>query len=145
MGSDIPLAREGKILVGEKQINLKKWRTLLSSATKILAVDNAVTLTKRKSSLRPYLDSKFHTLLKPTNPITNIYSWGLTLNKKFLREPAFRMQERNWQGIFIDPGFGMLVTDRMVQRPGGLTLGGEMATHGGSVTDSNLAFNSFVM
>ena len=52
------------------QVDVSKLRSLLSQALKILSTGHSVLLTKRKGLLRPYLDQKFHFLLKPTNPVT---------------------------------------------------------------------------
>ena len=52
--------------------SLDVWQILtwLGEAIKILSVGNSVVISKCRSGLRPYLDVKFHHLLKPTNPVT---------------------------------------------------------------------------
>ena len=53
----------------------------LSSGVRLLACGSVVTLQKRKSTLRPYLDQKYHYLLRPTKPVTELLL-GLDLEQK---------------------------------------------------------------
>ena len=58
------------LVIGESKIDLKQIRVWLRNALKILAVGNSVVLLKRYNLLKPYLDQKFHSLLKPSNPVS---------------------------------------------------------------------------
>ena len=62
--------KDGSLWLGSTPVNIKQIRVWIGNALKILAVGNSVVLTKRKSNLRPYLDAKFHNLLKTSNPVT---------------------------------------------------------------------------
>ena len=59
---------QGRLEKGDLQFDVSKLCKLMSQAVKILSAGHAVLLTKRRGLLRPYLDNKFHFLLKPTNP-----------------------------------------------------------------------------
>ena len=61
---------DGNLVTEGYQIDVCQLRCLLSQAVKILSTGHSVLLTKRKGLLQPYLDQKFHFLLKPTNPVT---------------------------------------------------------------------------
>ena len=43
---------------------------LLHKSIQILSIGNAICLQKRKSSLKPYLDCRYHHLVLPNNPVT---------------------------------------------------------------------------
>ena len=61
---------DGSLILDNYQIYVASVRALLSQAVKILSVGHSVLLTKRRGLLKPFLDQKFHFLLKPTNPVT---------------------------------------------------------------------------
>ena len=56
------------VRVNSEQLDIKQLRLWLGQALKIFSTGNSVVLLKRKVNLRGFLDSKFHHLLKPTNP-----------------------------------------------------------------------------
>ena len=58
------------VRVDGEQLDIKQLRLWLRQALKIFSTGNSVVLLKRKVNLRGFLDSKFHHLLKPTNPVT---------------------------------------------------------------------------
>ena len=58
------------VRVDGEQLDIKQLRLWLGQALKIFSTGNSVVLLKRKVNLRGFLDSKFHHLLKPTNPVT---------------------------------------------------------------------------
>ena len=62
---------KGVLKVNGVELDVTSLRILLSQALKLLAVGNSVVLLKQKGNLKPYLDGKFHYLLKPTNPMSN--------------------------------------------------------------------------
>ena len=61
---------KGCIKLDDWTLDVRQIRTWLGDAVKILSVGNSVVISKRRSGLRPFLDVKFHHLLKPTNPVT---------------------------------------------------------------------------
>ena len=58
------------LTIDDFKIDLKQVRVWLGNALHILAVGNSVVLLKRRNLLKPYLDQKFHGLLKPSNPVS---------------------------------------------------------------------------
>ena len=61
---------EGALMIGQVKIDIKQLRLWLGNALKILAVGHSVVLCKRRTILKPYLDPKYHNLLKLSNPVT---------------------------------------------------------------------------
>ena len=59
------------ITIGDKKFDIHNIRSLLSSALRMFCCGHGVVLSKRKHFLRPFIDQKFHNLLKPTNPVTS--------------------------------------------------------------------------
>ena len=58
------------IQIGDLKFDVHNLRSLLSSSLCILCCGHGVVLSKRKHFLKPFIDHKFHNLLKPTNPVT---------------------------------------------------------------------------
>ena len=61
---------KGCIKLDDWTLDVRQIRTWLGDAMKILSVVNSIVISKHRSGLRPFLDVKFHHLLKPTNPVT---------------------------------------------------------------------------
>ena len=53
------------------EIDFTDLRSKLENALKLLSSTHALQLSQRKQALRPFLDSKFHHLLRDSNPITD--------------------------------------------------------------------------
>lgn len=61
----------GKLVLQGSRLNLTQTCKYLNLALRILAFGNAVCLQKRQTLLKGLLDSKFHYLIKPSNPVTD--------------------------------------------------------------------------
>ena len=62
----------GVLVLGEdERFDIHDFRHTLGNALRILTVEHAVVLAKCRSSIKPYLDPKFHHLLKVENPISD--------------------------------------------------------------------------
>ena len=53
-----------------KTVNLREMREQLVNGIKLLSAANAINLQKRRVAIKPYLDQKYQSLTKPSNPIT---------------------------------------------------------------------------
>ena len=61
---------ELNIVNGCTSLNITKLRHLLDKSVRLLCSGHAVTLQKRKSWLKGYLDQRYHYLIRTTNPVT---------------------------------------------------------------------------
>ena len=61
-----------KLKMGDLTIDCTDIRRTLSSGLQILCCGSAITLQKYKTALKPYLDPKYHNLLRPTNQVTEL-------------------------------------------------------------------------
>ena len=61
----------GKLLIRGCEFDVSELRTMVSKGIYILAVANGICLQKRKTLLKVYLDRRFHSLVSPSNPVTN--------------------------------------------------------------------------
>ena len=52
------------------ELNITATRRLLNQAVKMLSLGNAVCLQKRKTSLKPFLERRYHHLTLPANPVS---------------------------------------------------------------------------
>ena len=59
------------LTVKGKAFDISMIRKQVDASVKILATGNAVTLIKRRTGLKSYLDTKYHHLLRPSNAVTN--------------------------------------------------------------------------
>ena len=57
--------------VENKTVTMSDIRCLLVDSLHLICAANAITLQKRRVSIRPYLDNKYHALTKPSNPVTS--------------------------------------------------------------------------
>ena len=62
---------KGILLCGDKKFSIKELCKDLHKGLRLLCASNAVLLDKRRQQLHPFLDHRYHYLLKPDNPITN--------------------------------------------------------------------------
>ena len=58
------------ITIGDIKFDIHNICSLLASSLRMLCCGHGVVLSKRKQFLRPFVDQKFHNLLKPTNPVS---------------------------------------------------------------------------
>ena len=61
---------KGTLSCGDKTFNIKDLHKDLHKGLRLLCASNAVLLDKRHQQLHPFLDHRYHYLLKPDNPIT---------------------------------------------------------------------------
>ena len=65
----VSLKNEG-LFLDDWKLDVKGLRSWLAEAVKILSIGSCVVIQKCQSGLKPFLDTKYHNLLKPTVPIT---------------------------------------------------------------------------
>ena len=58
------------LVTSSEIVPIRSLTACLSAAMKLLCITNALNLQKRKYSLKPYLDPKFHILVSPNNSVT---------------------------------------------------------------------------
>ena len=61
--------QDGELLLGTVKVDFKQLQIWVGNALKILAVGHLVVLCKHHTILKPYLDTKYHNLLKLSNPV----------------------------------------------------------------------------
>ena len=57
--------------IADKTVSVKDMREHLVHSIKLLSAMNSITIQKRKVALRPYLDPKYQSLTRPSNPVTS--------------------------------------------------------------------------
>ena len=67
--------------VGDKKFDIHNLHSLLASSVRMFCCGHIVVFSKRKHFLRPFIDPKFHNLLKPSNPVSTEL-WGPDLEPK---------------------------------------------------------------
>ena len=80
--SVVKLDEEGKLILDSVTVDFVDMRCFLGKSLRLLPAAHSNLLLKRKLSLRPYIDRKFHHLTKESNPVTTLLLGG-TWNKKF--------------------------------------------------------------
>ena len=64
-------AKESVVSVGNFSIDFTDIRREMDKGLKLLATGHGIVLQKRRDQLKGVLDPKFHSLLKPSNPVTS--------------------------------------------------------------------------
>ena len=60
--------QDGELLLDTVKVDFKQLHVWIGNALKILTVGHSVVLCRRQTILKPYLDTKYHNLLKLSNP-----------------------------------------------------------------------------
>ena len=70
--SVVKLDEEGKLILDSVTVDFVNMRRFLGKSLRLLSAAHSNLLLKRKLSLRPYIDHKFHHLTKESNPVTTL-------------------------------------------------------------------------
>ena len=66
------LLTDTKLKIANFELDVNDFRKKLTDSVKILTAAHGVLLAKRRTNVKPFLDSKFHFLLKDTNTVTEL-------------------------------------------------------------------------
>ena len=81
--SVVKLDEEGKLILDSVTVDFVDMRRFLGKSLRLLSAAHSNLLLKRKLSLRPYIDRKFHHLTKESNPVTTLLLGGGPGTKNF--------------------------------------------------------------